>query len=88
MKAERWRNIFPGFSPGFPRIRLHVLAVFCSAPILNNRQFLAVFIGFLVVLPGGIEPPASPLPRECSTPELRQLMRVSNVSSENVAKLP
>ncbi len=25
-----------------------------------------------MVLPGGIEPPASPLPRECSTPELRQ----------------
>ena len=25
-----------------------------------------------MVLPGGIEPPTSPLPMECSTPELRQ----------------
>lgn len=27
-----------------------------------------------MVPPGGFEPPASPLPRECSTPELRRRM--------------
>ena len=30
-----------------------------------------------MVLPGRIELPASPLPRECSTPELRQLNTAS-----------
>ena len=49
---------------------------FCSGPIrsaraIRLRDFSANSIGWMV-LPVGIEPTTSPLPRECSTTELRQ----------------
>ena len=37
-----------------------------------NPQEMPIFSGFLVVPPRGIEPPTPPLPRVCSTPELRR----------------
>lgn len=38
-------------------------------------------MGWKMVLLSGIEPPTSPLPRECSTTELQQHWRVFNSKS-------
>ena len=37
------------------------------------------------MLPGGIEPTTSPLPRECSTTELRQLLRLQRLMPQLLA---
>ena len=56
---------------------------------LQNFRSLFKYLGEIsgakseMVLPGRFELPASPLPRECSTPELRQ--RLAGFLSESLA---
>ena len=45
------------------------------------------FLGKIMVLPDRIELSASPLPRECSTPELRQ-QGLSREALESAGKVP
>jgi hypothetical protein len=51
----------------------------CRKSVINGY-----FLGFFVVLPQRFELWTSPLPRECSTPELRQLI----ASTTGVGSLP
>ena len=61
-------------SPCFPRFRVHVRAAFCSiaqSQKISSGAFSLCFLVGRLVPTRGIEPRTSPLPRECSTPELR-----------------
>ncbi len=69
--AERPVNRVPGFSPDFSGSSFFVL------PILAGERgagvpVIPLFSKGLLVLPERFELSTSPLPRECSTPELRQ----------------
>jgi hypothetical protein len=72
---ERHANTEPGFPrifPGSLRFVPRVCVLFCPQSDLADNLFSLLFPKLRMVLPVGIEPTTSPLPRECSTTELRQ----------------
>src|SRR6202035_1700199 len=69
-RANACGTNFPGFSPRFGGKK-----TFCSSPRIGEAGVVSLKVhsdGHFVVLPGRIELTTSPLPRECSTTELRQ----------------
>ena len=86
-------RIFPWFSHGkraflghFGSLSFLFGAFRARADHRSNRWKRLAFSGFLVVLPVGIEPTTSPLPRECSTTELRQ--RPAPMRAEAITRGP
>src|SRR5262245_33567278 len=73
---EQGRNSVP---QSVPQLVTHIRAMFTRRHAQTGRKCSFAehakrpdFMGFRVVLPEGIELSTSPLPRECSTTELRQ----------------
>jgi hypothetical protein len=69
--AEQRRNKLPGYFPEPPCVFVLRSAYSCQMGMLSHTQCTLISRQFLV-LPVRIELTTSPLPRECSTTELRQ----------------
>ena len=73
---------FPGFSPAVCGLFRGVCVFFCPRSRPADNVIFLLFPIVSMVLPVGIEPTTSPLPRGCSTTELRQRLGLRPVPPE------